>query len=229
MRTFGDGVAFAVHRPGKPPDPRRIVNRSVDRNLFGRGLCDFANHPAHQLAVCCREVDPVHELRSVAGIGHDGIWPAKRGKPVADLASLGQRGFVFRIRAGHAGGSSGIAVDQQPAPPDNIRVGGRRIPPSRTQTVHRAGKQIGIDRIDRDVNAAKGEQSLQRLRDGGDVLVIEIAGLDMLPPVIGADRIQHTHLEHVPGLKPEVQSMGDFICVGHCVLHGICRRNTVPS
>ena len=136
---------------------------------------------------------------------------------------------MFRVRAGHAGGSSGIAVDQKPAPPDNIRVGGRRIPPRRTQTVHRAGKQIGIDRIDRDVNAAKGEQSLQRLRDGGDVLVIEITGLDMLPPVIGADRVQHTHLEHVPGLKPEAQSMGDFICVGHCVLHDICRRNTVPS
>ena len=229
VRTFGDGVALAVHCPGKPPDPRRIVNRRVDRDLFGRGLCDFANHPAHQLAVVRREVDPVHQLRPIAGIGHDGISPAKRGKPVADLACLGQRGFVFRVRAGHAGGSSGIAVDQKPAPPDNIRVGGRWIPPSRTQTVHRAGKQIGIDRINRDVNAAKGKQALQRLRDGGDVLVIEITGLDMLPPVIGADRVQHTHLEHVPGLKPEAQSMGDFICVGHCVLHGICRRNTVPS
>ena len=118
---------------------------------------------------------------------------------------------------------------RKPAPPDNIRVGGRRIPPSRTQTVHRAGKQIGIDRIDRDVNAAKGEQAFQRLRDGGDVLVIEITGLDMLPPVIGADRVQHTHLEHVPGLKPEAQSMCDFICVGHCVLHDICLQNTVPS
>ena len=166
VRTFGDGVALAVHRPGKPPDPRRIVNRCVDCNLFGRGLCDFADHPAHQLAVVRREVDPVHQLRPVAGIRHDGIGPAKGGESVADLASLGQRGFVFRVRAGHAGGSSGIAVDQKPAPLDNIRVGGRRIPPRRTQTVHRAGKQIGIDRIDRDVNAAKGKQALQRLRDG---------------------------------------------------------------
>ena len=205
------------------------MNRCVDCNLFGRGLCDFANHPAHQLAVVRREVDPVHQLRPVAGIRHDGIGPAKGGKPVADLACLGQRGFVFRVRAGHAGGSSGIAINQKPAPPDNIRVGGRRIPPSRTQTVHRAGKQIRIDRIDRDINSAKGEQAFQHLRDGGDVLVIEITGLDMLPPVIGADRIQHTHLEHVSGLKPEAQSMGDFICVGHCVLHDICRRNTVPS
>ena len=205
------------------------MNRRVDRDLFGRGLCDFANHPAHQLAVVRREVDPVHQLRPIAGIGHDGISPAKRGKPVADLACLGQRGFVFRVRAGHAGGSSGIAVDQKPAPPDNIRVGSRRIPPRRTQTVHRAGKQIGIDRIDRDINSAKGKQALQRLRDGGDVLVIEITGLDMLPPVIGADRVQHTHLEHVPGLKPEAQSMCDFICVGHCVLHDICLQNTVPS
>ena len=136
---------------------------------------------------------------------------------------------MFGLGTGNTGGAFGIAINQKPAPPDNIRVGGRRIPTSRTQTVHRAGKQIGIDRIDRDVNAAKGKQALQRLRDGGDVLIIEITGLDMLPPVIGADRVQHTHLEHVPGLKPEAQSMGDFICVGHCVLHDICRRNTVPS
>ena len=184
--------------------------------------CSDEAHPAYQLAVVRREVDPVHQLRPIAGIVHDGISPAKGGKPVADLASFGQRGFVFRVRAGHAGSSSGIAVDQKPAPPDNIRVGGRRIPPRRTQTVHSAGKQIGIDRINRDVNAAKGEQAFQRLRDVGDVLVIEITGLDMFPPVIGADRVQHTHLEHVPGLKPEAQSMGDFIC-------DICRRNTVPS
>ncbi len=37
----------------------------------------------------------------------------------------------------------------------------------------------------------------------------------MPPPVIGADRVQHTHLEHVPSLNPEAQSMSDFICVGY--------------
>ena len=128
-----------------------------------------------ETAVCCREVDPVHELRSVAGIGHDGIGPAKGGKPVADLACLGQCGFMFRIRAGHAGGAFGIAVDQKPAPPDNIRVCGRRIPPSRTQTVHRAGKQIGIDRIDCRIGSAIGTEFPNGVGYFGNVFVIEVS------------------------------------------------------
>ena len=78
-------------------------------------------------SVAGREVDPVHELRSVAGIRHDGIGPAKGGKPVTDLASLGQCGFMFGLGTGNTGGAFVIAVDQEPASGKDFRIGGCRF------------------------------------------------------------------------------------------------------
>ena len=128
-----------------------------------------------ETAVCCREVDPVHELRTVAGIGHDGIWPAKREEVTADLASLGQCGFMFGLGTGNAGGAFGIAVDQEPASGKDFRIGGRRFFENRANPVPGPGKQFRFDRIDCHISSSIGAELPNGVGYFGNVLVIEVS------------------------------------------------------
>ena len=159
MRSGLDVVSLAVHRAGNAPDAGRVEHGEIDVHLVIPGSCNSGDAFLDETAVLDRKVDPVHHLRTVAGVEQDRIGPAGSGQTVADLARHRDGCFVLGVRTRHSGHPLRIAVDEKPAAGDDVRVGGRCLPRDAAQPVAGASQQIRVDRIHSRIRASKGELS----------------------------------------------------------------------
>ena len=126
------------------------------RGIDGHGLVreegveggEAAFHERGRLCIVF-EVDPVEEVRPVPGVGPDG-----RGEPLLrevrrDPLRCIERRIMLFIRRGDPARPDRVDIDREPAPADDVGVGGRGVLPGEPHLdpVCPAGEEGGVDII----------------------------------------------------------------------------------
>ena len=105
---------------------------------------------------------------------------------------------MLGVGAGNLRFPHGVAVDEKPAPANDVRIGGGRFRFRRTEPVAGSRQQIGRHGIDGDIRPGIGAEFFQRFRRGRNVVVIEISRLGMRFQISRRDGFQDADFEDIP-------------------------------
>jgi len=185
----------------------------------------------HELAVIDRQIDAVQQVVAVAGHRHDGFRPAERGKEHVDCGGPLPGQFQFLVGRAHAAGPDWIDVDEQPTAGEDVPVGSglRR---AALEAVRGPGQKVGLDGIERDVDAGRqgrlvefGDQTGGRL----DRVVREVAAHGAgVGRAASLQALGRADLEHVPRLHEQVEEAGDLAGDGGSHQNGISSSEIGP-
>ncbi len=125
-------------------DPARVADFDIDVDLLvgelsSQGLQDTRD----QSAVVGGKVDPIEQVPAVPAVGDDRNGPAERLQERRDRERLLIGQFLLGVGRGDCPRSLGVAIDQQPATPNDVAVFGGPALPVRWEQVHQPGHAPG--------------------------------------------------------------------------------------
>ena len=183
VRPLRGVVALPGERTVKFPDPGGVVVRGVD----GHGLVreegvEGRKRTLHDLRcrLVVREIHPVEEVGAVARVGPDRLRESLLREVCGDPLRSGEGGRVLVVRGRDPARPNRIDVDREPAPADDVGVGGGGILPGEPHLdpVRPPGEEGRVHRVEGDVDPGDRRIGVKGLHGPGEgVVVIEVAGV----------------------------------------------------
>ena len=183
MGTSRGGITLPGERPVEFPYPGGVVVRGID----GDGLVREEGVERRKTAFhergrrfVVREVHPVEEVGAVSRVGPEGRREPLLREVARDPPGGLERRIVLHVRRGDPARPDRVDVDREPAPADDVGVGGRGILPGEPHLdpVRPPGEEGRVHAVQGDVDPGDrriGIEGLDLLREQS--IVVEVAGV----------------------------------------------------
>ncbi|OPZ40622.1 MAG: hypothetical protein BWY94_02512 [Actinobacteria bacterium ADurb.BinA094] len=199
------------------PDPGGVVVRGVDgHGLVGEESVEGRECSLHERGgrIVVREVDPVQQVRPVARVRPDGRREPLLREVRRDPLRSGECRRVLGLRRGDPARPDRVDVDREPAPANDVGVGGRRVfaGEPHLDPVRPAGEERRVHRVQSNVDPRDRRICVEGLDGPGErLVVVEVAGVS---DAVG----ERPDLDHAAGGGEDLHRTSDLIC--HAVTPG---------
>jgi len=212
MRPLRRGIPLGRQRAVQLPDAGRVEVLLIHRHQgIGETKGQCSQHPLDQSAVIRRQFHPVKQMRAVAGVGQERLWPPTRLQIGANLARPRQGQVVFGVGGRDAGWPHRVAIHRQPAPADEIavrrsRIAGLHVP----QPIVGPRQQVRVHGVEGHVDPARPDARRGR---GQLFPIIEVTGHRVRPAPLPGHRVERAQFGHLAGRKERLARLEDLTAI----------------